>query len=79
MDFSVFIGNLKTHEMERKVGEERKPQKKKSIVFKATPAIPDKQEVDEFAIGKIFYKKSRIGKPRRSRWQGKVNKRKILL
>ena len=38
MDFSDFIGNLKTHEMEMKVREGREPIKKKSIAFKATPS-----------------------------------------
>ena len=36
IDFSRFIRNFKTHEMEMKVREERKPPKKKSIAFKAT-------------------------------------------
>jgi len=33
MDFSGFIRNLKTHEMEMKLREEREPLKKKSIAF----------------------------------------------
>jgi len=36
MDFSDFIGNLKTHEMEMMVREEKEAPKKKSIAFKAT-------------------------------------------
>jgi len=35
------IGNLKTHEMERKAREEMAPQKKKVITFKSTPTISD--------------------------------------
>ena len=34
-----FIGNLKTHEMERKTREEMAPQKKKMIAFKSTPPM----------------------------------------
>ena len=36
IDFSDFIENLKTHEMEIKVREERETPKKKAIAFKAT-------------------------------------------
>jgi len=35
------IGNLKTHEMERKAREVMAPQKKKVIAFKSTPTISD--------------------------------------
>ena len=41
MDFSGFIRNLKTHEMEMNVREERDPPNKKSIAFKATPLSID--------------------------------------
>ena len=34
MDFSGFIGNLKTHKMEMKVREEREAPKKKTFAFK---------------------------------------------
>ena len=44
MDFSSFIGNLKTHEMEMKVREERETPKKKAIAFKATPSSFDEEE-----------------------------------
>ena len=67
MDFSGLIGNLKTHEMEMKVREEREALKKKAIAFKATPSSFDEDESSEdddedFAmlirkVGKIFYKK----------------------
>ena len=56
MDFSGFIENLKTHETEMNVREEREPPKKKVIVFRAFPSIPednnsmDKEEEDEFAM-----------------------------
>jgi len=39
MDFSRFIENLKTHEMEIKVREEREPPKKKYITFRASSSI----------------------------------------
>ena len=69
MDFFGFIGNLKTHEMEMKVREEREAPKKKEIAFKATPSSFDEEESSEdydenFAMlirkmGKMFYKKGR--------------------
>ena len=43
-NFFGFIGNLKTHEMEMKVGEEREPPKKKFIAFKATPSSIEEEE-----------------------------------
>ena len=67
MNFSGFIGNLKTHEMVRKVRVKKEPQKKKSVAFKITPSIledkdtMDEDEEDEFAmlmrkVGRMFYK-----------------------
>ena len=44
IDFSGFIGNLKTHEMGMKVHEEREPPMKKSTAFKATPSIANKKK-----------------------------------
>jgi len=41
------IGNLKTHEMERKAREEMAPQKKKVISFKSTPTIFDDDDEEE--------------------------------
>ena len=66
MDFSGFIENLKTHEIEMKVREEREPPKKKSIAFKATPSSIEeelsKDSDEDFVmlirnVGKMFYKK----------------------
>ena len=67
MDFSRFIGNLKNHEMEIKVREERETPKKKAIAFKATPSSFDEEESSEdgdedFAmlirkVGKMFTRK----------------------
>ena len=42
-----FIGNLKTHEMERKTREEMAPQKKKMIAFKFTLTISDDNDDDD--------------------------------
>ena len=77
LDFSGFIGNLKTHEMKKKVREERKTSKKKAIAFKATPSSFDEEESSEdddedFSmlirkVGKIFYKKGRQSNFRRER------------
>ena len=47
MEFFALIGNLKSHEMERKVREEKAPRKRKIIAFKATPIISDDDEEDE--------------------------------
>ena len=71
MDFSDFIKNLKTREIEMKVREEREPPKKKAIAFRSSPSIAedddlmDEDEKDEFAmlirkVGKLFYKKRRM-------------------
>jgi len=46
--FSGFIGNLKTHEMEMKVREERETPKKKLIAFKATPSTIDEEDSSEY-------------------------------
>ena len=45
MEIISLIGNLKTHEIERKAMEEMTPQKKKIIAFKSTLTIFD--DVDE--------------------------------
>ena len=47
MELISLIGNLKTHEMERKAREEMAPQKKKVIVFKSTPTISDDDDEEE--------------------------------
>ena len=87
MEFSEFIENLKTHKIGMKIREERKPQKKKSIAFKATPTIVEEDEsIDErgeedFAIfirkiGKMFYKKGRMSNFRRTRSPMRSEQRK---
>ena len=45
MDFSEFIGNLKTHEMKMKVCEGRESPKKKPIAFKAIQFIAEEEEL----------------------------------
>ena len=77
MDFSGVIGNLKTHEMEMKVREEREAPKKKAIAFKVTPSSFNEEESSEdgdedFAMlirkmGKMFYKKGRQSNFRRGK------------
>ena len=47
MELISLIGNLKTHEMEKKAREETAPQKKKSIAFKSTSTIFDDEEDEE--------------------------------
>jgi len=69
IDFSEFIGNLKTHEIEMKAREGREPTKKKSIAFKANSSIEDQEESSEEGeedfimlirkVGRMFYKKRR--------------------
>ena len=41
MELISLMGNLKTHEMERKAKEEMTPQQKKTIAFKSTPTISE--------------------------------------
>jgi len=40
MELIGLIGNLKTHEIERKAREDMALQKKKVVTFKSTPTIP---------------------------------------
>ena len=47
MDLISLIGNLKTHEMEKKAREEAAPQKKKSIAFKSSSTLDDDEEDEE--------------------------------
>ena len=86
MDFSGFIRNLKTHEMEMKIREERETPKNKEIAFKATPLSFDDEESSEDGdenfdmlirkVGKMFYKKGRQNNFRRERHQGRFERRK---
>jgi len=44
MDFMGLIGNLKTHEMEKKVTEDKVLPKKKNIAFKSSQILLDDNE-----------------------------------
>ena len=84
MDFSGFIGNLKTYEMKMKVREEKEASKKKAVAFKATPYSFNEDESskdgdEDFAmlirkVSKMFYKKGRQNNFRRGRPQGRLEK-----
>ena len=47
MELISLIGNLKTHEMERKEREEMALQKKKMMAFKSTPTVSDDEEEED--------------------------------
>ena len=78
MELIGLIGNLKTHEMERKVREEMAPQKKIVITFKSTPTISDDDD-EEFSLLvkniRRIYNKAKFNN--RRRWQGKEDKKVI--
>ena len=86
VDFSGFIGILKTHKMEMKVREERETPEKKVIAFKAIPSSFDEEESSEdggedFAmlikkVVKMFYKKERQSNFWRGKHQGRFEKKK---
>ena len=44
MDFMRLIGNLKIHEMKRKVREDKVLPKKKNVAFKSSPILSDDNE-----------------------------------
>ena len=72
--------------MERKVRVEREPRKKRSVAFKATPSISEGNEImdddeDEFSmimrkVEKMFFKQGKMNNHRRSKWQGKGERKK---
>jgi len=83
MELISLIGNLKTHEMERKARKEMTPQKKKVIAFKSTPSISDdhneEEDDEEFSLLvkniRRMYNKAKF--KNRRRWQGKDDKKVI--
>jgi len=83
MELIGLIGNLKTHEMERKAREETTPQKKKTIAFKFTRTISDDDEEEEddedlsLLVRNVrrMYNKAKINN--RRRWQEKEEKKII--
>ena len=83
MELIGLIGNLKTHEMERKAREEMAPSKKKTIAFKShsTYSDEDDEEEDDEELSLLvknvrrMYNKAKF--QNRRRWQGK-EERKII-
>ena len=83
MELISLIGNLNTHEMERKAREEMVPQKKKVIAFKTTPTFSDEvdEEEDDEDLSHLMknvrrmYNKAKFNN--RRRWQGKEEKKII--
>jgi hypothetical protein len=82
MNFTVFMGNLKTHEMEMKARKSREPQKEKGIAFKINQDESDDENEgdlvgsDEFSllvrnVARLLYKR---GNFKRGKWQGKDKK-----
>jgi len=55
MELIGLIENLKTHEIERKVREEKAPQKKKTFAFKFTPTISDLEDDDQDNDEDLFF------------------------
>ena len=83
MELIGLIGNLKTHEMERKAREEMAPPKKKAIAFKSSSTYSDEDDEEEdnedlsLLVKNIrrMYNKAKF--QNRRRWQGKEEKKII--
>ena len=75
MNFTVFMGNLKTHEIEMKARESKEPQKKKNVAFKIDEEEfkdddEDLEGNDEYSmivknVARLLYKR---GKFKRNKW-----------
>ena len=84
MELIGLIGNLKTHEMERKAREDMAHPKKKTIAFKsqATHSDEDDEEEDDEELSLLvknvrrMYNKAKF--QGRRRWQGGKEERKII-
>ena len=84
MELIGLIGNLKTHEMERKAREDMAPSKKKTIAFKSqsTHSDEDDEEEDDEELSLLvknvrrMYNKAKF--QGRRRWQGGKEERKII-
>ena len=84
MELIGLIGNLKTHEMERKAREDMAPSKKKTIAFKSqsTHSDEDDEEDDDEELSLLvknvrrMYNKAKF--QGRRRWQGGKEERKII-
>ena len=83
MDLISLIGNLKTHEMEKKAREEAAPLKKKSIAFKSSSTLEDdeedKEEDEELSLlvrnVKRMYRRNKLNF--RRKFEGKEERRII--
>jgi len=88
IDFMGLIGNLKTHEMERKVIKDKVVPKKKIVAFKSTlirsddnEVIDNEENVDEELsllvknMRRMFYKRGRFNNYRKERKQDKDERR----
>ena len=64
MELISLIGNLKTHEMEKKAREEAVPQKKNSIAFKSSSTNYDDEDDEELSLlvrnVKRMYRKNKL-------------------
>ena len=85
MELIGLIGSLKTHEMKRKVREEKAPQKKKTLVFKSSHTISEEEEEDDqeddedlsllIKNMRRMYNKAKLNNCKR--WQGKEDKKLV--
>ena len=78
MELIGLIGNLKTHEMERKAREEMAPSKKKVIAFKSYSTCSDEDDEELSLLVKNvrrMYNKAKF--QNKKRWQGKEEKKII--
>ena len=84
MELIGLIGNLKTHEMERKAREEMAPSKKKTIAFKSQSSYSDEDNEEEndeelsLLVKNVqrMYNKAKF--QGRRRWQGGKEEKKII-
>ena len=88
IDFMGLIGNLKTHEIERKVREDKLLPKKKNVAFKSILILSDdnedidNEEDDDEELSffiknvkRMFYKRGRFNNYRKERKQDKDERR----
>ena len=84
MELIGLIGNLKTHEMERKAREKMAPSKRKAIAFKSQSSHSDEdnEEEDDEELSLLvknvrrMYNKAKF--QGRRRWQGGKEEKKII-
>ena len=81
--FMRLIGNLKTHEMERKVREDQVLPQKKNVTFKSTPILSDENEdIDDEElfflvknVRRMFHKRGRFNNYKKGKKQGKEERK----